>query len=135
MPSYTNYYKNTSLPVNTTEKGKPSLDDKREAFFGNYYSKVQSVDPAQFDLIIGFLEGRGYDESVKRNLAISLLEIAKEQNVNPVDLINQLDEVKEELKLNTLLCILLNTTRNRTSVVGFSRTNQINNTVKRTILA
>jgi hypothetical protein len=135
MPAYTNYYKSTAMPVNNTPSGKLSDEEKRQRYFNNYYTKVQSVDPAQFDIVLGFLDGRGYDDTVKRNLAISLLEIAKEQNVDPIDLINQLSEVQDSLKLNTLLCILLNTTRNRTSVLGFRKSTQINSTVQRTILA
>ena len=135
MRAFTTFNQNTAIPVNTSRSGKLSEDQKRQRFFDNFYTKVQSVDPAQFDIVLGFLDGRGYDDTIKRNLAISLLEIAKEQNVNPVDLINQLDEVKDSLKLNTLLCILLNTTRNRTSILGFKKTTSINSTVQRTILA
>ncbi len=135
MPSYTNYYKNTALPVNTLKSGKLSNDEKRQKYFDNYYTAVQSVDPAQFDIVLGFLDGRGYDDTVKKNLAITILEIAKEQNVNPIDLIDQLSTVEDSLQLNTLLCILLNTSRNRTSILGFQKTTSINNTVKRTILA
>jgi len=135
MPNYTNYYKNTAQPINETSSGKLSVDDKRQKFFNNYYTKVQSVDPAQYDIVIGFLKGRGYEESVQRNLSITLMEIAVEQDVNIVDLINQLEEVKDSIKLNTLLCILCNTTRNRTSVLGFKKDGSINSTVKRTILA
>jgi len=135
MPTYTNYYKNTAVPVNTTSSGKPSIDEKRQRYFDNYYTKVQSVDPAQFDIVNGFLEGRNYSESVKRNLSISLLEIAKEQGLSVTDLINQLSTIEDTLKLNTLLCILFNTTRNRTSVIGFSQSNKVISTVQRTILA
>jgi|14_taG_2_1085336.scaffolds.fasta_scaffold01561_11 hypothetical protein len=135
MPTYTNYYKNTAVPVNTTSNGKPSIDEKRQRYFDNYYTKVQSVDPAQFDIVNGFLEGRNYSESVKRNLSISLLEIAKEQGLSVTDLINQLSTIEDTLKLNTLLCILFNTTRNRTSVIGFSQSNKVISTVQRTILA
>ncbi len=135
MPTYTNYYKNTAVPVNTTSNGKPSIDEKRQRYFDNYYTKVQSVDPAQFDIVNGFLEGRNYSESVKRNLSISLLEIAKEQGLSVTDLINQLSTMEDTLKLNTLLCILFNTTRNRTSVIGFSQSNKVISTVQRTILA
>ena len=81
MPTYTNYYKNTAVPVNTTSNGKPSIDEKRQRYFDNYYTKVQSVDPAQFDIVNGFLEGRNYSESVKRNLSISLLEIKRTRTI------------------------------------------------------
>jgi hypothetical protein len=135
MPKYTNYYKNTAVPVNTTQSGKPSIDEKRQRYFDNYYTKVQSVDPAQFDIVNGFLEGRNYSESVKRNLSISLLEIAKEQGLSITDLINQLSTIEDTLKLNTLLCILFNTTRNRTSVIGFSQSNKVISAIQRTILA
>jgi len=135
MPAFSTFNQNTAIPVNTSSSGKLSEDQKRQKFFDNYYTKVQSVDPAQFDVVLGFLEGRGYDDTVKRNLAISLLEIAKEQNINPIDLIEQLKTIEDSLQLNTLLCILLNTTRNRTSILGFKKTTSINNTVKRTILA
>lgn len=127
--------KNTALPVNSLQQGKLTADQKRQKYFDNYYTSVKSVDPAQFDIVLGFLKGRGFDETVQRNLAISILEIAKEQNINPLDLIEQLDQVKEAIQLNTLLCLILNTARNRTSVIGFDKPKVLNNTIKRTILA
>lgn len=127
--------KNTALPVNSLQQGKLTADQKRQKYFDNYYTSVKSVDPAQFDIVLGFLKGRGFDETVQRNLAISILEIAKEQNINPLDLIEQLDQVKEAIQLNTLLCLILNTVRNRTSVIGFDKPKVLNNTIKRTILA
>lgn len=127
--------KNTALPVNSLQQGKLTADQKRQKYFDNYYTSVKSVDPAQFDIVLGFLKGRGFDETVQRNLAISILEIAKEQNINPLDLIEQLDQVKEAIQLNTLLCLILNTARNRTSVIGFEKPKVLNNTIKRTILA
>ena len=68
-------------------------------------------------------------------MSITLLEIAKEQQVDPIELVKQLEIVPDKLKLNTLLCILMNTSRNRTSVLGFDHTKTINKNIKRTILA
>lgn len=135
MPQYTNYYKNTAVPVNNNADGSLSSDDKRRRYFDNYYTKTTSVDPALFDIVSGFLEGRGYDKTTKDNLSITLLEIAKEQQVDPIELVKQLEIVPDKLKLNTLLCILMNTSRNRTSVLGFDHTKTINKNIKRTILA
>ena len=83
----------------------------------------------------GFLVGKKFDESTVDNLVISLLEVAKEQDLSIPDLIAQLDGLEDTLQLNTLLSLLLNTTRNRTSVLGFEQTTAVSDNISRTILA
>jgi len=135
MATYTDIIENTNVPVNDNIDKELTPDEKQRKFFGNYYKKVGSVDPAQFDIVRGFLLGKKFEESVVDNLTISLLEVAKEQELNPTDMVKQLDEIDGKLKLNTLLCILLNTTRNRTSIIGFNQTKTINANILRTVLA
>tara|TARA_B100000809_G_C15111782_1_gene520885 strand:- start:433 stop:837 length:405 start_codon:yes stop_codon:yes gene_type:complete len=131
----TNVSKFTNQPISNNIENELSADEKQRKFFDNYYSNVESVDGAQFDIIRGFLLSKKFDESTVNNLAITLLEVAKEQQIDPTDLITQLDDVDNKLKLNTLLCILLNTTRNRTSILGFNQSNIISDKITRTILA
>ena len=64
-----------------------------------------------------------------------LLEVAKEQDLSVPDLIAQLDGLEDTLQLNTLLSLLLNTTRNRTSILGFEQTTAVSDNISRTILA
>ena len=135
MATYTDTIEKTNVPVNNNIDKELTPDEKQRKFFGNYYKQVGSVDPAQFDIVRGFLLGKKFEESVVDNLTISLLEVAKEQELNPMDMVKQLDEIDGKLKLNTLLCILLNTTRNRTSIVGFNQTKTINANILRTVLA
>ena len=135
MATYTDTIEKTNVPVNNNIDKELTPDEKQRKFFGNYYKQVGSVDPAQFDIVRGFLLGKKFEESVVDNLTISLLEVAKEQELNPMDMVKQLDEIDGKLKLNTLLCILLNTTRNRTSIIGFNQTKTINANILRTVLA
>jgi len=135
MAEYTNFVENTNFPVDDQVSDQMSADAKQRKFFDNYYTKVGSVDPAQFDIVRGFLLSKGLDEASIDNLTISLLEVSKEQGLNPVDLVKQLDDVKDKLKLNTLLCILLNTTRNRTSILGYSEAKLVSTNIQRAILA
>ena len=130
--SVTNITEHTNLPY---EDAKITADEKQRKFFDSYYTKDASVDPAQFDIVRGFLVGKKYDETAIDNLTISLLEVAKEQQLNPIDMIQQLDDIDDRLKLNTLLCILLNTTRNRTSILGYTQAKIVSTNISRTILA
>ena len=77
----TNITQKTNLPIHDSKYSELSVDDKQRQFFSNYYTQVDSVDPALFDLVRGFLVGKNFDESTVDNLAISLLEVAKEQDV------------------------------------------------------
>ena len=133
--SITNISEHTNHPFGDNVAKEFTADEKQQKFFDNYYTKVDSVDPAHFDIVRGFLIGKGFDESTIDNLSITLLEVAREQDINPVDLIKQLDDVDNKLKLNTLLCILLNTTRNRTSILGYSLGKTVSSNISRTILA
>ena len=95
--SYTNFTEHTNLPVNDNIDKNLSSDEKQRKFFGSYYTKTESVDPAQFDIIRGFLLGKKFGETVVDNLAISLLEVAKEQGLNPIDMMQQLDDIDDKL--------------------------------------
>jgi hypothetical protein len=125
----------TNLPIFDETFAEFTQDEKQKQFFSNYYTQVDSVDPAHFDIVRGFLVGKNFDASTVDNLVISLLEVAKEQDLSIPDLIAQLDGLQDTLQLNTLLSLLLNTTRNRTSVLGFEQTTLVSNNISRTILA
>ena len=135
MAEYTNFVENTSLPIHENADGNFSSDVKQRKFFDNYYTKVDSVDPAQFDIVRGFLLGRELEVSTVDNLTITLLEVAKEQQLDPVELIDQLELVDDKIQLNNILCILLNSTRNRTSVLGYGQATVVNTNIQRAILA
>ena len=49
MAGYTNFVENTSFPVDEQAADQMSADAKQRKFFDNYYTKVGSVDPAQYD--------------------------------------------------------------------------------------
>jgi hypothetical protein len=125
----------TNLPIFDETFAEFTQDQKQNQFFSNYYTQVDSVDPAQFDIVRGFLVGKNFDESTVDNLVISLLEVAKEQDLSIPDIIEQLDSLEDTLQLNTLLSLLLNTTRNRTSILGFEQTTPVTDNISRTILA
>ena len=135
MAEYTNFVENTAFPVDEHAADQMSADEKQRKFFDNYYTKVGSVDPAQYDIVRGFLQRKNLEETSIDNLTISLLEVAKEQGLNPIDMVQQLEDIEDKLKLNTLLCILLNTTRNRTSVLGYSTAKTVSTKIRRAILA
>ena len=135
MAGYTNFVENTAFPVDEHAADQMSADAKQRKFFDSYYTKVGSVDPAQYDIVRGFLQRKNLEETSIDNLTISLLEVAKEQGLNPIDMVQQLDDIEDKLKLNTLLCILLNTTRNRTSVLGYSTAKTVSTKIRRAILA
>ena len=125
----------TNLPIFDDTFAEFTQDEKQKQFFNNYYTNVDSVNPAHFDIVRGFLVGKNFDASTVDNLVISLLEVAKEQDLSVPDLIAQLDGLEDTLQLNTLLSLLLNTTRNRTSVLGFEQTTAVSDNISRTILA
>ena len=125
----------TNLPIFDDTFAEFTQDEKQKQFFSNYYTQVDSINPAHFDIVRGFLVGKKFDESTVDNLVISLLEVAKEQDLSVPDLIAQLDGLEDTLQLNTLLSLLLNTTRNRTSVLGFEQTTAVSDNISRTILA
>jgi hypothetical protein len=116
--NYSSITQNTNLPIYSDQAKTVSSEKKQRNFFGNYHTKVGAVNPVDYDLIRGYLLGKNMDESSIDNLSITLVEVAKEQGIEITELIDLLD-TGGDLNLNTVLCILLNTTRNRTSVVGF----------------
>lgn len=134
MAEYSSIIQKTNLPVYNTENTELSPDQKQRQFFGNYNTKVGSVDPAQYEVVRGYLLGKNINGAAVDNLAITLVEVATEQNIAIDELIDLLD-TGGELNLNTVLCILLNTTRNRTSIVGFNQVTVNNDNVERLILA
>ena len=65
----TNITQKTNLPIHDSKYSELSVDDKQRLFFSNYYTQVDSVDPALFDLVRGFLVGKNFDESKTKNIA------------------------------------------------------------------
>ena len=122
MPKFynTNVTENTSLPVHGNQVQEYTRDQKTNKFFDNFYSANVSVDPNEYELIRGFLKEKKIPESSIDNLAITLAEVAKEQGLSAADIID-LSSTSGDVQLDTIFCILLNTTRNRTSVLGFKK--------------
>ena len=93
-----------------------------------------SIDPTEFDIVKSHLLAKGIDETAIDSLTVSLLNSATIQNFDITRLINILD-TSDSFQLNTVICILLNVTRNRTSILGFTQPQQINQNTERLIIA
>lgn len=104
-----------SQPLPTT-----SLDSSigTKEFFDKFFNSKLSFPADQIDAVVGFFVKRDFDIESARSTAIVLLTQARYDNVNVFDLIESMKSLPE-LQLNQLVAQILNTYRDKTSLLGY----------------
>lgn len=120
----------TNLP---TEKVTNTSDKGVTNFFNNYFSETLTFPTNQVDAVISFFTKRGFDKSAAISVATTLLQQAKLDNVNVFKLLDTLKGLSE-LQLSAIVTEVLNYNRERSSTLGFKRTESSNKTEKRNII-
>ena len=73
---------------------------------------------SEYDAVIGFFQGRGYERQAAESLAFIILRQAKIDNVPVFQVIDSLSKVAP-VTLSQLVTEILNSNRYKTSVLGF----------------
>lgn len=107
--------------------------DKTRLLFDRYFTKEISYPSNQVDAVVGFFRKRGFDELASVSVAAVLLQQAKIDNVNVLELLDSLKGL-DKVKLSNLVTAILNANRSKISKLGYRAETVLNNLEARNII-
>jgi hypothetical protein len=112
-----------------------SIDSSVEVrqFFDKYFTSPVSFPSNQIDAVVGFFLKRDFDLESARSTAIVLLNQAKLENVSVFTLLDTLKPLTD-IQLSQVVAQVLNTYREKTSLLGYRVAPLENNYETRNIL-
>lgn len=108
---------NTQLNI-PVEDTTTTTTKEVKAFFDRYFNQQLTFPSNQIDAVVGFFEKRGFDKIASQSTGIVLLTQAKVEGVNPFKIIDTLKGLTE-VQLSQVVTEILNTYRQKTSVLGY----------------
>ena len=92
--------------------------DEVRSFFDKYFTHQITFPSNQIDAVLGFFLKRGFDEEAAKSTAIDLLNQARIDSVNPLQLIDTLEGISDA-ELSRVVAEILNLYREKSSSLGF----------------
>jgi hypothetical protein len=98
----------------------PSEDSSEEVktFFDKFFQQQITFPASQIDAVVGYFMKRGFSDDSAKSTAIVLLNQAKIDNVNVFQLLDTLQGLNNA-QLSGIVTEILNSTRDKTSTLGF----------------
>ena len=124
----------SNLPIPDKDIKKDSSDDTIK-FFDAYNKKQLQFKASEGDAVIAFFQSRGMESNAAKSTALIFLKQCKLDGVNPLQLVDQLKSITDEVKLTDTLGKILNINRIPTSGLGVVLEETEENTAKRNIIA
>ena len=124
----------SNLPIPDKDIKRDSSDDTIR-FFDAYNKKQLQFKASEGDAVIAFFQSRGMESNAAKSTALIFLKQCKLDGVNPLQLIDQLKSITDEVKLTDTLGKILNINRIPTSGLGVVLEETEENTAKRNIIA
>ena len=124
----------SNLPIPDKDIKKDSSDDTIR-FFDAYNKKQLQFKASEGDAVIAFFQSRGMESNAAKSTALIFLKQCKLDGVNPLQLIDQLKSITDDVKLTDTLGKILNINRIPTSGLGVVLEETEENTAKRNIIA
>ena len=92
--------------------------DEVRSFFDKYFTHQITFPSNQIDAVLSFFLKRGFDEEAAKSTAIVLLNQARIDSVNPLQLIDTLEGISDA-ELSRVVAEILNLYREKSSSLGF----------------
>lgn len=108
-------------------------NEKQKAFFDRYYRQTVSYGANEVDAVIGYFQKRGFEDLAATNTAVVLLQQAKKDGVNVFKLIDTLKGVSD-VELSNVVGQILNSSRSKTSNLGYRVPTPVVNLEERNII-
>ena len=124
----------SNLPIPDKDIQRDSSDDTIK-FFDAYNKKQLQFKASEGDAVIAFFQSRGMESNAAKSTALIFLKQCKLDGVNPLQLIDQLKTITDDVKLTDTLGKILNINRIPTSGLGVVLEETEENTAKRNIIA
>jgi hypothetical protein len=107
--------------------------DKTKIIFDTFFEKEIAYPSNQVDAVIGFFVRRGFQQQAAQSVGSILLQQAKIDNVNVLELLDTLNTL-DGVKLSNLVTAILNANRSATSKLGLRSEYTANSVESRNIL-
>ena len=104
----------TNLPT----PAQAASESEIKQFFDKFYTTEVSFPAAEIDAVIGFFQRREFDITSARSIAIVLLNQARSDDVNVFTLLETLKSIPT-MQLSSVVAQILNSYREKTSLVGY----------------
>ena len=104
-------------PINLPPSSQTDSSDEVKSFFDKYFTHQITFPSNQIDAVLGFFLKNGFDEQAAKSTAIVLLNQARIDNVNPMQLIDTLKTLNGA-QLSRVVTEILNLYREKTSSLG-----------------
>lgn len=124
----------SNLPIPDKDIQRDSSDNTIR-FFDAYNKKQLQFKASEGDAVIAFFKKRGMSDNAATSTALIFLKQCKIDSVNPLQLIDQLKEFTDDVKLTDALGKILNINRIGTSGLGVTIPPTEENSAKRNIIA
>jgi hypothetical protein len=104
----------SNLPNNPSEDSSEEVKN----FFDKFFQQQITFPASQVDAVVGYFMKRGFSDDSAKSTAIVLLNQAKIDNVNVFQLLDTLQGLGDA-QLSGIVTEILNSTRDKTSTLGF----------------
>jgi len=105
-------------PINLPPSSQTDSSDEVKSFFDKYFTHQITFPSNQIDAVLGFFLKNGFDEQAAKSTSIVLLNQARIDNVNPMQLVDTLKTLNGA-QLSRVVTEILNLYREKTSSLGF----------------
>ena len=100
-----------------------SNDSKVAGFYDGYYKKNIPVSGQQYDILMTFfLKRTNGDKTAADALTSSVLVLALNRGIDPISIVEQFKDIKDNQNFKAALVALLNSDRRNTSKLGYAAT-------------
>jgi hypothetical protein len=104
-----------------------------KSFFDKYYATTVSFPSNQIDAVVGFFLKNGFSQESASSIGIVLLNQARADSVNVFELIDSLKTLSD-IQLSQIVAQVLNSYREKTSLLGYRVTQIVDKYEDRNIL-
>lgn len=121
------------MDINKTTNLPAAQSDEVRNFFDKFFRHQITFPSNQIDAVVGFFLKRGFDDISARSTAISLLNQARLENINPLQLLDSLKGLTD-VQLSKVVTEVLNLYRDKRSSLGYKITITEETTESRNII-
>ncbi len=101
--------------------------------FDRFFQKEISYPSNQVDAVVGFFKARGFEDSAAISVGSVLLQQAKIDGINVLELLDSLKGL-DKVKLSNLVTAILNSNRSKISKLGYRSETTANRVEARNII-
>jgi hypothetical protein len=113
----------------------PGQSTQTQEFFNGYYNQKITMNPNEYNQVYSFFVSKTGSESAAQQLTQTVMIITYNNNISPIQIINDFNKAASVSDFKTLLITFFNSFRGPTSKIGYSNNIFKNEWIERNIKA